>query len=185
MQKIKTKSITRSDWPRVLRKSFVCDTLEFPSFHGVAALIRMDEVVSPLVAHSCGKEIVLADNGYYWVQIAPDIAHWWLTYMLDPDGNIYQYYFDITLENRIDKSKSAFDDLFLDVVALPNGMCEMLDLEELKEALRDNVITRDQYQLALNEADMLMHKLPERMDELNTFGNRLFMHLCSKLDAAK
>lgn len=177
MQKIKTKAITRSAWPRVPHKTFVCDSLDLPFFRGAAALIRMDKVNTPLIVHSCGDEIVLADVGYYWVQVAPEHAHWWLTYMINPNGEIYQYYFDITLENRIDGSASEFDDLFLDVVALPDGRCELLDRDELEEALRENVITDAQYKAACSEASVLMTTLPRRIDELNRFCAQLYTRL--------
>ena len=177
MLKIKTKPITRSDWPRVYRKAFVCETLSMPEFQGTAALLRLDEVHAPLIVHSCGERVTLVDNGYYWIQLAPQDEHWWLTAMLDPNGSLYQYYFDITLENRIAGSLSEFDDLFLDVVALPDGRCELLDQNELDEAFASGLITQLQYDMAHSQADMLISALPRRMGDLHAFCMQLFKKL--------
>jgi len=185
MLKIKTKPITRSDWPRVPRKAFVCETLALPAFRGVAALLRLDEVHAPLIVTSCGQQVTLVDKGFYWIQLAPQDAHWWLTAMLDPDGNLYQYYFDITLQNRIAGAASVFDDLFLDVVALPDGRCEVLDRDELDEALASCLITQEQYDMALSQATILMSTLPHRMDELHAFCMRMFEKLRREMETIR
>lgn len=47
----------------------------------------------------------------------------------------------------------CFDDLYLDVIALPNGQVEIIDGDELETALAAHVITRAQYELAWREAE--------------------------------
>lgn len=181
MLKLATKCITRENWPRILQRSFACADNLFPGFHGAVALIRIERVQEPLKVFSCKTSVTLADNGYYWIQLAPKNEHWWLTAMLDSDKNILQYYFDITLENRICGSASKFYDLFLDVVALPDGNFELLDKEELDEALKLHLINHEQYNTATQTADMLMNALPFRIQELNRFMHACFDALNSKL----
>jgi predicted RNA-binding protein associated with RNAse of E/G family len=45
----------------------------------------------------------------------------------------------------LDNGESWFYDLILDIVVLPDGKRFLLDEDELSEALRDNIITRKQY----------------------------------------
>ena len=169
MLKVRTKSITRSDWPLILKRSFVYKRNFCPSFSGSVALLQMETVQKPIIAHSCGKTITFADNGYFWIQLAPAQENWWLTAMADPEHRIIQYYFDITSENRLTENTADFDDIFLDVVALPDGSCELLDRDELNEALHSQVITRQQYEMALKTAAYLMENIPKRIHELNRF----------------
>ena len=101
--------------------------------------------------------------------------------MLDRAGGILQYYFDVTLQNHIDGAVSCFTDLFLDVVALPDGRCDLLDLDELNAALEQGIITQPMYFIAKSAADLLMHTVPESIHALNQFSHLLFDQLSSLL----
>ena len=52
-----------------------------------------------------------------------------------------------------------WDDLYLDIVVLPDGYLELQDAEELQEALQVGSINRSQFDLAHREAERIMTEL--------------------------
>ncbi len=174
---IKTKYIDRRGWRRITSRRDAYLELKTDGFTGTAGLLCMDAVTEPLNKTVSGKHVCLVDNGYCWMQIAPENEHWWLTVMLDNTGKIIQYYFDVTLENVVCGRDSLFRDLFLDVAAIPGGPMELLDKDELDEAFMEQSITGAEYRLAVETADMLMRELPERWEELHGFCRKIYQNL--------
>lgn len=166
---IKTKYLDRRGWSRILARRDAYREWTIGDMAGMAGLIRMDSVSAPLSKTVSGIPVRLVDNGYSWMQIAPENEHWWLTVMLDDREEIVQYYFDITLKNVICGQDSYFHDLFLDVAALPEQKFELLDRNELDEALSEEIITQEEYGLALKTAERLMRELPQHWKELREF----------------
>ena len=166
---LEIKTITRDNWQRVVSKSFRFAEKSYGDFHCVIGLLTIDAVTTRLKKTMFGKELVLADKGYHWLQIAPADKPWWLTVMIDPNGNIVQYYYDITDRNILDGENSRFYDLYLDVVVLPDGNATILDTDELDAALKDGIITNTQYEAATATAKHLLQDVPPNLDELEEF----------------
>ncbi len=166
---LEVKTIIRDNWQRVVSKSFRYTEKTYGDFHCVVGLIAINEVTSPLKKTMFGNDIVLADKGYRWLQIAPEDASWWLTAMIDSNGNIVQYYYDITDRNILDGENSRFYDLYLDVVVFPDGNATILDTDELNSALKDGIITKAQYEAATATAEQLLVEVPLNLDELEEF----------------
>jgi len=177
---LEIKTITRDNWQRVVSKSFRFAEKTYGDFHCVIGLLTIDEVTAPLKKTMFGKELVLADKGYHWLQIAPADEPWWLTVMIDPNGNIVQYYYDITDRNILDGENSRFYDLYLDVVVLPDGNATILDMDELEVALKDGIITVAQYEAATATANRLLQDVPPRQDELKEFIMAMYEELVRK-----
>ncbi len=79
--------------------------------------------------------------------------------MLDDKGEVLQWYFDIIKESGLENGKVFFDDLYLDVVHLPNHMTILIDEDDLEEALSFGTINKADYDLAYKEAYRLMNEL--------------------------
>ena len=119
----------------------------------MAGLLDIDAVREPLTVRSVLREAVIADAGYTWLQLSPDRGGWWLTVMYDQNGDLVQYYFDITLRNFIaEDGEPRFVDLYLDVVMDPAGYWALLDQDELCEARNLQNITESEYRTALERA---------------------------------
>ncbi len=171
---MKRKRLGRYDWSRVLERKDSHCCWEKNGQKGEAALIQIEKVSAPAVGTFRGEPVVIADDGYSWLQIAVEGQHWWLTAMLAPNGALTQYYFDITLENHLLGSRDSwFWDLYLDVVLMPDGRLDLLDEDELDEALASGDITAEQHALAHDCAGKLMKELPERLPQLQEFCREL------------
>jgi predicted RNA-binding protein associated with RNAse of E/G family len=85
---------------------------------------------------------VLAD-GYSWLRCFPQSPHHIMTFMFDADGHVLQLWVDVCLDHGIDAAGlSWWDDLYLDIVVLPDGYLEMQNADELADALADRSITQ-------------------------------------------
>ncbi len=176
---MKRKELGRYKWSRVIeREDFYCQWKKNEQC-GEAALIRIDKVSSPGIGQFRGEPVVITADGWHWLQIAMADKHWWLTAMVDPKGEITQYYFDITLENHLLGSRDSwFLDIYLDVVLMPDGRMDLLDSDELDEALADGDITAEQHKLAHIWAQELMDELPVNLPQLKAFCEEMYNRLC-------
>jgi len=173
MMQLQHKTIGREDWPRILARETAYAPIDTPALRGMACLLHLKEAKAPLVSKVFDAPMTILDNGYTWLQIAPVNEHWWLSVMFDTQGSLVQYYFDVTMHNRIDGDKSTFDDLFLDVVMRADGAVVLLDQDELDEALSEGVISQAEYDLAENEAAQLLNSVPKRREELERYCYQL------------
>lgn len=176
------KTLTRSEWPRVVKRKYawmdVCDE----RFCGQASLILIEEVTAPLEKAYDGISLKIVDRGYRWLQLAPKGKTYWLTVMLDANGRIISYYFDITDHNELlDSGDSYFVDLFLDVVLLPGGRLYLLDEDELAEALQQGDINQQQFDKASKTARMLLCGLENREKELESYCLQMVETLIARL----
>lgn len=180
---LKTKTLNRIDWHRVLHKEFTSMTLHSDVFSGEIGLIKVLGIRSPLIVKAGEEFINVADKGYYWLQFAPKGKNYWLTAMMNDEGRIVQYYFDVTFKNLIrEDSTSFFYDLYLDVVVLPNGKVYIIDGEELQEAYENGIIDKADYDLAVKTANEIKNKLEGKVNDLETFCMTYYRQLKYRLE---
>ena len=166
---IKTRRMARDNWNRVISREYRTAEFTRGELHGVVGMLRFGRVREPLKVAVGGRLVQIVGSGYYWLQIAPEGEHWWLTAMFDPSLRPLEYYFDVTLENHLDGGESYFDDLFLDVVISPDGSPYLLDEDELDIALSEGVITKEQHTLSHRIADSILAEFPMKINLLEKF----------------
>lgn len=175
---MKRKELARHGWKSILqRRDFHC-CWEKNGQRGEAALIHILKTAKTGLGQFRGEEVVIYRDDYHWLQIVMPEQHWWLTAMVDEKGQITQYYFDISLENHLlGSGESWFWDIYLDVVLMPDGRLDLLDADELDEALEQGDITQEQHQLAHQWTKELMTELPKNLPRLKAFCEELFVQL--------
>lgn len=157
---MKRKTANREPWPRVKRKRFQVLEVSESRFEGYVTRLELLEVSPPLWVPCCGERICVADSGYIWMQYFPSGTHHTLTAMFDARGGLQQWYFDICQGHGVDeRGVPWWDDLYLDLIGLPDGRFELIDREDLERALTEGAISPDQHDLAWREAKTLMDKL--------------------------
>lgn len=130
--------------------------------------------------------MIIADEGYYWLQIGIENENFWITAIFDKDKNFIQYYIDVTLENHVvNEEEPYFLDLFLDIVLLNTGRIFLLDKDELDEALEEKVITKNQYELAKEIANKILESLPNKKEELDKLTRKYLEKLIKKIENTK
>ena len=154
---LKKKTMARSEWTGIEERLYAAKYLSLPWGRACAGLMYMKRVDEPFYVRSFGKRLKVTGKGYTWLQLAPENEHFWATVMFDEKGRLFQYYFDITLENHIDDPDGAwFIDLVLDVVMRPGGEIVRLDRHELDKMLKDGFIDRRTYEFAIQSEKQLL-----------------------------
>ncbi|MBR3840407.1 MAG: DUF402 domain-containing protein [Erysipelotrichales bacterium] len=148
---LKRKDIVRSGWQRVIRRTdkyYLYDDR-------IVGYLRMLEVTTPLYKNYRYEAICIADTNYTWFQIGLKDKHYWITAMYDNHDTLVQIYFDVSNYNYVSYD-AYFEDLYLDVVLLPNNEIYILDEDELEEAYINHDITDEQYILAKNTCEEIV-----------------------------
>ena len=164
------RDMRKSDWHRILERRYTAQPCCFQDMEGVVSLIEIKKVESPLTVHYESGDVLIADNGYSWVQLALRDQYFWMTAMFDAAGEFQEIYFDITAGNMFDDMDNPkFQDMYLDIVLLRDGRIHILDRDELDEAWMNREISEEQYQKAIEDCDKLYDFLMVNKTELVQF----------------
>ncbi|WP_339148892.1 MULTISPECIES: DUF402 domain-containing protein [unclassified Sutcliffiella] len=145
---LKRRHGDRSEWKRIVKRQYSQKYIDSDGFKGYVTLLNIHKVKEPLTVHYEEKSVCIVDDGYMWLQHFPSHEHYSLTTMFDANGEVVQWYIDITDENGVDNDLPYTDDLFLDIIVLSTGDVIQKDSDELEEALAQGKINQAQYQLA-------------------------------------
>ena len=90
--------------------------------------------------------------------------------MYRPDGSLLRWYCDI-VDFKIDENEESMvvTDLLADVIIHPDGRIEVVDLDELAEAMERDLITKEQMTSCLRNLDHLLSLIyRDKFDRLQT-----------------
>lgn len=158
---IKKRYADRRDWNRIKQRHYVQEQVENEVFQGQVTLLQLIEVASPLDVKYGDETIRIADAGYVWVQQFPSDAHHAVTSMFDATGQLVQTYVDICLRTGVEDERIYWEDLFLDLIALPSGQVLLIDTDELEAAREQGDVSQAEYALAWAEAKRLQKQLQD------------------------
>ncbi|MBH9964905.1 DUF402 domain-containing protein [[Bacillus] enclensis] len=152
---LKRKYADRSGWKRILERKYAQTRLDTADFSGYITLLHTVKVSEPLSVPYGNEILRIVDDGYMWLQQFPQERNHAVTTVFDSEGQVVQWYIDITLRNGVESGIPWMDDLFLDLVILHSGDLLVLDEDELEDALSTGTIDQSQYDLAWGEANRL------------------------------
>lgn len=168
---MKIKSAGRKNWHRAI--SSTEQVIHIPG--GVIVDYFAVQVARPLDVGFRGHTLRILDNGFRWVHFAPTSENHALTVQLNDQNRPVQIYVDICDAHGLDADGVPFThDLYLDVLAVCQvhldgswGVTEteIIDQDELEDALQAGKVTREQFDLAWNEARQVEADLQQ-----NTFA---------------
>lgn len=172
------KDMHRSDWKRVLERSYTARDVLIHNTRCKESLLLIKKVSQPLTVDNIAGRVLIADAGISWLQIALEGANVWITTMYDQDDQFIQAYFDITGGNDFsDGENPAFEDMYLDVVLNKKLEIYILDADELEEALSSQTISREQYDAARFHCDQLVHYLKQHTMDFLQYCSHAYAQL--------
>ncbi len=174
------RDMARSAWTRIRSKQQIIRAFACENYIGKISLLKILEIESPLVRSYEGREIVLADAGYYWLQLAIHGSHAWFTVMFDAGGQLIQIYVDVTDGNDALKENPTFSDLFLDYVVHGSKVYE-LDRDELEAAHAAGALSTAQYETALAAGERIHRALEQNTEKIRAFFESQFRLLRAEL----
>lgn len=139
-------------------------------FNGDVALIRFNKMYKPYLIES--TNLCLANNNYKWLEFYDYSKKYRLTAMYNEKNEIVEWYFDIARRIGKENDMPYEDDLYLDVVVNSRREIILLDENELDEAFKRFEVNKKDYEMAYNEANNLMNKLKNNVEELKIFTDK-------------
>ena len=175
---MKTKNMKRTDWRRLLEKSYSVRDCAPWGYPGRESILRIHKVSQPLWVKEGYGRICIANAGHSWVQVACQGQPYWLTAMFDGQDRFLQIYFDIARPPCFDDPDDpTFEDLYLDVVLTSGLDIAVLDREELDEALKSGEIHRETYDFALAACEKLLLWLEEHKQDMVEYVTRVYREM--------
>lgn len=156
---MKTKYLDKKKWRRIMRSKYDEKIITYRGEKILAGLIHMYKVREPLSVSVVGKDTLVVANNFKWLQLLPEDRNYSITVMYDERWREIQYYFDINYSHTLELGKARRQDLYLDVLVLPDGRYELVDEEDIKRALRKGVITSEESKYAYKVANDLMREI--------------------------
>lgn len=176
---MKVKYIDKRHWRRLIDREYTEVKVNNNRFKGIIGLVTMRKVREPLEVTVVGKNIIVADDNYKWLQILPEKKRYSITVMFDNKGNPLEYYFDINIKNITQKGNARTIDLCLDVLALPTGEYELVDEDDLLHALNSKQINKKQY----HEAYMIAHRIMVELESDFSGFQKKIMYCFNKINS--
>ncbi len=142
-------------------------------FKGYACFLKLKNVDNPLIVYNGIENICIKDNDYEWIEVYPSNENYAITIMYDNKGNLIEWYFDISKKIGIENGIPYEDDLYLDLVIMPNGERIVIDEDELLNAKENGDITQEDVKLAYEVLQKLDNKYVNKFNELINLTNYL------------
>lgn len=107
--------------------------------------------------------LCLIDNGYYIVEVIPKKENYAMRVFFNKRKERLEYYFDISSENGLEEETKIpyYSDLYLDVT-IQNSDIKVWDEVELEEALDNNEISMEEFNLANRAKKMLLDSIKKK-----------------------
>ena len=140
----------------IIDKEFKNYYINEEEFVGNISVLKINKVKNKWEVDEEGRCIL--DNNYTWLEMYPEEDNYCITIMCDENHKVKEWYFDICMQNGIEDNVPFEDDLYLDVVIVPDGRVHILDEDELMDAYNNKIITKDNYELAYEIKDKIFNK---------------------------
>ena len=173
---MKHKRLNRDGWGFQYYPYFQM-RIDHEIFHGLACLIRLTDGEKNYWETPKAGRIQVTGAGMTWLELIPDLTNRVITVKYFPDGthdferkqypapvNVnYQpsiWYVDVTDGIEFDENGIAvYIDKYLDVIFTPEGDVKVDDRDELDEAYKSGELSAEQYNAALEEAELILRDL--------------------------
>ena len=128
-----------------------------------------------------GKSAI-SGKGMKWLQLIPDGKKHVITAKYLPDNSISVWYVDIIEDIEYDTDGVAvFVDKYLDVTFTPQGDISIDDRHELDEALQSGELSREQYDAALKECDLIINELCSDIVKTESVCDKILSYVNDKI----
>ena len=168
----------------ITKKQFMWKEINDNNFIGDISLLNMIETKNKWeMVREDGKEVCILDSGYKWLGVYPKDETYAITGLYDKDNKLVEFYFDMTKENGRENNKPYIVDIYLDLVITPDNMKIVLDEDELEDALNQNILGKEEYNLAYETLEKLQNKYStnEDVEKLKNIFDRYLVDMLDKI----
>ncbi len=158
----------------ILKKNFKIMDSKSEEFAGKISLIEIEDLKENFEANRPDgmSEIVIAKD-YKMMIYYPKEEKYSMTVMYDNKWNLLQWYFDIEKDKcQYDLGIPYSEDFYLDVVVLPDGRFYTLDEDELEEVLHNQLISKEEYNMAYETRNKVIQMIKNDFIKLCDFTQK-------------
>lgn len=151
--------LTYDEWKCIKDKQQTIQFVTTDEFCGHVSVLEIKEVTEPQVWNFNGKNQTVCDKGIKWISILPKDKYYCITAMLNQNEEIIVWYIDMIASQGMEEGIPFFYDLYLDLIAYPDGTIITDDMDELEDALKNGDISDRLFQLAVDTKEELENTL--------------------------
>ena len=173
---MKIKLADYPNWKQVEEKQYINQYFNNEEFKGNVSLLKVIKVKERIVKEKDGIEVVAFDDDFKFLEIYPEnnknVA--WHATINDKDEILY-WYFDVAKDSSVTNEGVPYiEDLYLDLLWYPNGEYKLEDEDELQQALDEEKITKEEYDLAYKVVNKIIEQLEGNTQKLIEFTNKYY-----------
>jgi len=175
------KRLSREDWwatNKYENTEYFQFRVDTNIFHGLVCYIKLNNGL-PFTwnLEIAGRTAVIGD-GMFWLQLVPDGKNHVITAKYLPNEKVSLWYVDIIEGIDYDEDGTAvFIDKYLDVIFTPQGDVVVADRDELDEAFEMGAISKEQYDSALVECDLVLRELCSDIDKTERWCDEILAYV--------
>ncbi len=131
------------------------------------SLTEITAVSRPQIFHFNGKDLIICDKCRKRFSILPLSESYCITVTLNENDDVELWYIDMIAAQGVDESGIPYyDDLYLDIIATPDGTVWIDDRDELDTAYARGEITAELYALANSTSEKVQRELTDDIPRL-------------------
>lgn len=168
---MRMKYLDKRGWKRAIQSEYKEVAVTMDSDSWIIGMLTVKKTKSPLIVDVLNEKVCVLDNGYRWMTVLPEKQNFSMTVMYDRDLNVRQYYFDINEHNVLELGEARRRDMYLDILALPDGRLELVDEDDLDNALKTGKIDKKTHSYATHVAEMLKENLQSHFKDYKNIAH--------------
>lgn len=169
---MKRKRLDYARWDCIRSRTLKHKHVHTPYFTGCVDLLDIHEADQPQIWHFNNEDITICDTGIKWLTIMPDHDWYCISAMFNERNELQFWYIDMIEEHGVDPDGVPYYyDLYLDLIVYPDGSSLQDDMDELEQALQNDEITREQFDLAINTCRRLQNRISSGLEDFRNFTN--------------
>lgn len=160
----------------ITEKELIVKEIHEEDFNGYITLLKIIKTKKEWFVDEENRCIL--SDGYKWFNIYPTNENYCINAMMNNKNKIVEWYIDISKKIGIENNIPYEDDLYLDIVILPDNRIHILDEDELDNAFNNKQITKEEYDLAYETKKNIIENYGNNIDILK----KLTLDLLKKID---
>ena len=157
--------------------------VDMEAFHGLACLLQLIDGAYQYWPFERAGQAPVCGKGMAWLLLIPDGQKRVITAVVMPGQKVSFWYVDVIEKVEYDADGVAvFIDKYLDVIFTPQGDVKIDDRDELDEAYQAGELSKDQYEAALAEGDLIVGELCQDIETTEALSLKILAHVKERVE---
>ena len=183
---MKRKRLDRDTWwehNKVKSPRYYQLHVDIEEFHGLVCLLQLTDGEYHYWDFPIAGKRHVTGKGMTWLQLIPDEKKRVITAKYLSDNSVSLWYVDIIENIEYDTDGVAiFIDKYLDVCFTPQGDIIIDDRDELDDAYQSGELSKEQYEAALAECDLIIDDLCSDIVKTESVCSKILSYVLDRIE---